>query len=59
MKIIIGLGNIGEKYKNTRHNAGFLAVDIFAKSIETPEQNIEWKEDKKYIEKKVLHILIL
>ncbi|MDP2593340.1 MAG: aminoacyl-tRNA hydrolase [bacterium] len=43
MLYIIGLGNPGEEYKNTRHNAGFLAVDAFAEKIGADE----WKQDKK------------
>lgn len=30
MKLIIGLGNIGSKYKNNRHNLGFMVVDRIA-----------------------------
>jgi PTH1 family peptidyl-tRNA hydrolase len=36
MKLIAGLGNPEEKYKNTRHNLGFLIVDEFAKRKDFP-----------------------
>jgi len=43
MKIIVGLGNIGKEYENTRHNCGFMAVDAFAKELKT-----DFEEDKKF-----------
>lgn len=41
MKIIIGLGNPGTEYDNTRHNVGFLVVDELAKHFD-----IEFRQKK-------------
>ena len=30
-KMIVGLGNPGDKYEQTKHNMGFMAVDLLAK----------------------------
>ncbi|PIP74512.1 MAG: aminoacyl-tRNA hydrolase [Candidatus Levybacteria bacterium CG_4_9_14_3_um_filter_35_16] len=44
MKIIVGLGNPGEKYERTRHNLGFSAVDKFLKDF----GGSVWKDSEKF-----------
>lgn len=40
MKLIVGLGNPGEKYASTRHNIGFMVVERFAHEIQ-----LKWKDE--------------
>ncbi|MFN7454171.1 MAG: aminoacyl-tRNA hydrolase [Pseudobdellovibrionaceae bacterium] len=43
MYLIVGLGNPGPKYALTRHNMGFLALDMWARAINAPD----WGEEQK------------
>lgn len=43
-KAIIGLGNYGSEYKNTRHNIGFEVIDAFADSY----HGNSWENEKKF-----------
>jgi len=54
IKLIIGLGNPGKEYKNTRHNMGFLFVDALAKKLNAPEFIYEKKLKAEISKSKVL-----
>jgi len=46
MILIVGLGNPGKKYENTRHNLGFMVVDELARRLAEGKPN--WTENKKF-----------
>ena len=43
MKLVVGLGNPGNRYNFTRHNFGFLALDFYFKV-----RKLEWKDKPKF-----------
>lgn len=41
--IIVGLGNPGKEYENTRHNAGFLALDVIAEKYSIEVKRLKYR----------------
>jgi PTH1 family peptidyl-tRNA hydrolase len=49
MKLVVGLGNPGKKYKDNRHNVGFVVVDRLVKELRVGGYGLqqEWKKSTK------------
>ena len=43
MKLVVGLGNPGKEYENTRHNIGYELADMFAKKY-----NCSFRTERKF-----------
>jgi len=43
MKLVVGLGNPGKKYQNTKHNIGFMCLDFYAKN-----NKVSFKKENKF-----------
>ena len=61
MFLITGLGNIGVKYANTPHNAGFLVVDALTQYLKDIGRDIfidDWKDESKVFDSYISRVKV-
>ena len=59
MKIIIGLGNPGEQYENTRHNLGWRVIELLAKRHDAPRARRKYRSYAQTAKFGARHVLLL
>ena len=59
MKLLVGLGNPGEKYQLTRHNVGFMILDNFINTVSAQDWDKKFDSFlKKYHQMKKIYFLL-
>ena len=59
IKLVVGLGNPGEKYKNTYHNAGAIFVDHLLESMNaSAAERTAWKNAKSFMYAKTTSVVL-
>lgn len=56
MKLIVGLGNPGKEYQNTRHNVGFIILDNFLNTSDWKEKFNALYSERRFNGDKVLFV---